>query len=139
MNGWTKKMLRVDLSDGSILIEEIEEELLQKYLGGRGLGAYFVYTEVPPDTDPLGPDNILAFCNGAMTGVNVPTGVYPPGGGSGASSGGSSVEIKPRAFGSPNTVVGPPATRIWVCGFACICECSTAAGVHPLSPCLGMR
>ncbi len=74
MNGWTKKMLRVDLSDGSILIEEIEEELLQKYLGGRGLGAYFVYTEVPPDTDPLGPDNILAFCNGAMTGVNVPTG-----------------------------------------------------------------
>ncbi len=74
MNGWTKKMLRVDLSDGSTSIEEIDEEILQKYLGGRGLGAYLVYTEVPPDTDPLGPDNILAFCNGAMTGVAVPTG-----------------------------------------------------------------
>jgi aldehyde:ferredoxin oxidoreductase len=74
MNGWTKKMLRVDLNDGSTSIEEIDEEILQKYLGGRGLGAYLVYTEVPPDTDPLGPDNILAFCNGAMTGVAVPTG-----------------------------------------------------------------
>ncbi len=74
MSGWTKKILRVDLSDGSTLIEEISEKILQKYLGGRGLGAYFVYTEVPPDTDPLGPENILAFCNGAMTGVNVPTG-----------------------------------------------------------------
>ncbi|MEN8173921.1 MAG: aldehyde ferredoxin oxidoreductase family protein, partial [Chloroflexota bacterium] len=64
----------VDLSDGSTLIEDIDEEILQKYLGGRGLGTYLVYTEVPPDTDPLGAENILAFCNGAMTGINVPTG-----------------------------------------------------------------
>ena len=74
MNGWTRKMLRVNLTDGSTSIEEIEEEILKKYLGGRGLGVYLVYTEVPPETDPLGEDNILAFCNGAMTGVNVPTG-----------------------------------------------------------------
>ena len=74
MNGWTKKMLRVDLSNGSTWIEEIDEEILQKYLGGRGLGAYLVYQEVPPETDPLGEDNILAFCNGAMTGLNIPTG-----------------------------------------------------------------
>ena len=74
MNGWTRKMLRVNLSDGSISIETIEEEILQKYLGGRGLGAYLVYTEVPPGTDPLGEDNILAFCNGAMTGLTIPTG-----------------------------------------------------------------
>lgn len=74
MNGWTKKMLRVNLSEGSTSIEEIDEEILQKYLGGRGLGAYLVYTEVPPDIDPLGEENILAFCNGAMTGVQVPTG-----------------------------------------------------------------
>jgi aldehyde:ferredoxin oxidoreductase len=74
MNGWTRKMLRVDLSEGSSWIEDIDEEILKKYLGGRGLGAYLVYTEVPPETDPLGEDNILAFCNGAMTGVKIPTG-----------------------------------------------------------------
>lgn len=74
MHGWTGKMLRVDLSSRNVKIEEIDEEILHLYLGGRGLGAYFVYTEVPPDTDPLGPENILAFCTGAMTGVRVPTG-----------------------------------------------------------------
>ena len=74
MNGWTGKLLRVDLSTHSVKLEEIEEEILHLYLGGRGLGTYLVYTEVPPDTDPLGPDNILAFCTGAMTGIRVPTG-----------------------------------------------------------------
>ena len=74
MNGWTGKLLRVDLTSRSVKIEEIDEEILHLYLGGRGLGAYLVYTEVPPDTDPLGPDNILAFCTGAMTGIRVPTG-----------------------------------------------------------------
>ena len=74
MNGWTKRMLRVDLSDGSSVIEEIDEEILHDYLGGRGLGTYLVYTEVPPGTDPLSSDNILAFCTGVLTGVRVPTG-----------------------------------------------------------------
>jgi aldehyde:ferredoxin oxidoreductase len=74
MNGWTGKMLRVNLSTRSVKIEEIDEEILHLYLGGRGLGAYLVYTEVPPDTDPLGRENILAFCTGAMTGIRVPTG-----------------------------------------------------------------
>jgi aldehyde:ferredoxin oxidoreductase len=74
MYGWTGKMLRVDLSFGSITVENIDEEILHLYLGGRGLGAYLVYTEVPPDINPLGPENILAFCTGAMTGVRVPTG-----------------------------------------------------------------
>jgi aldehyde:ferredoxin oxidoreductase len=74
MHGWTGKLLRVDLSTRSTKIEDIDEEILQLYLGGRGLGAYLIYTEVAPDTDPLGPENILAFCTGAMTGVRVPTG-----------------------------------------------------------------
>jgi aldehyde:ferredoxin oxidoreductase len=74
MHGWTGKMLRVDLSNRSSTIEEIDEDILHRYLGGRGLGTYLVYTEVPPDIDPLGPENILAFCTGTMTGVRVPTG-----------------------------------------------------------------
>jgi aldehyde:ferredoxin oxidoreductase len=74
MHGWTGKMLQVDLITGSIKTEEIEPEILRRYLGGRGFGTYLVYTEVPPGTDPLGPENMLAFCTGAMTGVRVPTG-----------------------------------------------------------------
>jgi aldehyde:ferredoxin oxidoreductase len=74
MHGWTGKLLRVDLSARCTSVEEIEEEILHLYLGGRGLGAYLVYNEVPPRGDPLGPENILAFCTGAMTGMRVPTG-----------------------------------------------------------------
>jgi len=74
MNGWTGKILRVDLSTCNISTENIDEEVLHLYLGGRGLGAYLVNNEVPPETDPLGADNILAFCTGGLTGVRVPTG-----------------------------------------------------------------
>ena len=74
MHGWTGKLLRVDLSHRSSTIEEIDEDILHRYLGGRGLGTYLVYTEVPPATNPFSPENILAFCTGAMTGVRVPTG-----------------------------------------------------------------
>jgi aldehyde:ferredoxin oxidoreductase len=74
MHGWTGKMLRVDLSTRSTKIEDIDEEILHLFLGGRGFGVYLVYTEVTPDIAPLDPENILAFCAGAMTGIGVPTG-----------------------------------------------------------------
>jgi aldehyde:ferredoxin oxidoreductase len=74
MHGWIGKLLRVDLNTSNVTIEDIDEEVLHLYLGGRGLGAYLVFTEVSPNIDPLGPENILAFCTGAMTGVPVPTG-----------------------------------------------------------------
>jgi len=74
MHGWTKKLLRVDLTTGTSSVEEMDEAILHQFLGGRGLGAYLVYTEVPPESDPLGPENILAFCSGSLTGVRVPTG-----------------------------------------------------------------
>ncbi|OGO33417.1 MAG: hypothetical protein A2Z16_00890 [Chloroflexi bacterium RBG_16_54_18] len=73
MDGWTGKLLRVDLSQKTSGCEDIEPDVLHTYLGGRGLGAYFLYTEVSPGVDPLGPQNILAFCTGPLTGVQVPT------------------------------------------------------------------
>ena len=74
MHGWMGKILRVNLSDGSTSMQVLDENIYHHYLGGRGLGTYLVYTEVPPDIDPLGPQNMLAFCTGALTGVRVPTG-----------------------------------------------------------------
>jgi len=74
MNGWTEKIIKVDLTNKTSQIEEIDRQILVKYLGGRGLGAYFIYNHVPPKSDPLGPENILAFCTGPLTGTVVPTG-----------------------------------------------------------------
>ena len=74
MDGWTRQVLRVNLSSGESRVEELDPALLVQYLGGRGLGTHFVYNEVVPGSDPLGPDNILAFCTGPLTGVRLPTG-----------------------------------------------------------------
>jgi aldehyde:ferredoxin oxidoreductase len=74
MNGWTGKALRINLSTGEITHEEIDHDILKAFLGGRGLGAYFIHCEVPPTIDPLGPENLLAFCTGPLTGTTVPTG-----------------------------------------------------------------
>src|SRR4030066_330409 len=73
MNGWTGKSLRVNLSTGEVTHEEIDHDILKAFLGGRGLGAYFIHCEVPPTIDPLGPENLLAFCTGPLTGTTVPT------------------------------------------------------------------
>jgi aldehyde:ferredoxin oxidoreductase len=74
MDGWTGKLLRVDLTKGESQVEQIDPEILKSFLGGRGLGAYYLYKEVQATADALGPDNILAFCSGPITGVSVPTG-----------------------------------------------------------------
>ena len=74
MHGWTGRLLRVDLGTGASSQEALDPQVLKDYIGGRGLGAYLVYRQVPPRADPLGPENILAFCGGPLTGTRVPTG-----------------------------------------------------------------
>jgi len=74
MHGWTGRLLRVDLGTGASAQETVDPQVLKNYIGGRGLGAYLVYQQVPPTADPFGPENILAFCTGPLTGTRVPTG-----------------------------------------------------------------
>jgi len=63
------KILLVDLSEQRISIETPDDELYLKYLGGYGLGAYYLYTLQPAGVDPLGPDAHLGFFNGLLTGT----------------------------------------------------------------------
>lgn len=73
MKGWNGKGLEIDLSSGRI--EEVvpDKALYLRYLGGRGIGVRYVFDETGPDTDPLGPENIIVFAAGPFTGTNVPT------------------------------------------------------------------
>ena len=59
----------VNLAAGQVSIETPADELYTSYLGGYGLGAYYVYNRVPKGADALGPDNILAFLAGPLTGT----------------------------------------------------------------------
>ncbi len=63
------KILMVDLSNRTMTEEAIPDWVYEQYLSGMGLGAYILYNRMPAGADPLGPDNILGFCSGFLTGT----------------------------------------------------------------------
>ncbi len=69
MKGWMGKVLRVNLTKRTCVFEELPTELLEKYVGIRGLAAHFMWEEVDPNVDALGPDNELMFFTGPCTGT----------------------------------------------------------------------
>lgn len=66
------KALRVNLTSGSINVEDLSEELLLGCIGGRGLNMVRLYDEVPPEVDALSPENKLFLGVGPLTGTAFP-------------------------------------------------------------------
>jgi len=73
MFGYHKKLLRVDLTNRKIEVEELSEEVIRKYFGGVGIEAKILYEETGPETDPLSPENVLMAITGPFTATGVPT------------------------------------------------------------------
>lgn len=69
-NAMIGKILKINLTSGSIAEESIPEDLARKYIGGAGLATKYLYDELAPGTDPLGPENLLIFMAGPLTGTN---------------------------------------------------------------------
>ncbi len=67
--GYMGKILMVDLSKGTIREETVPDEVYEKYLSGLGLAAHILFNRIPAGADPLGPDNILGFVSGLLTGT----------------------------------------------------------------------
>jgi aldehyde:ferredoxin oxidoreductase len=49
----------VDLTNRKIEMEDLDEELIRKYIGGVGIGAKILYEETGIQTDPLSPESIF--------------------------------------------------------------------------------
>ncbi len=71
MNGWSGTLLRVDLTTRTSCREEIPSQLLEEYLGGRGLGVRLMrdYFKL----DPFDPEMPLIFAVGPLCGTPAPT------------------------------------------------------------------
>jgi aldehyde:ferredoxin oxidoreductase len=67
--GYMGKVLWVDLSKGEIREEVIPDKIYEQYLSGTGLAVYLLCNRIPAGADPLGPDNILGFVSGLLTGT----------------------------------------------------------------------
>ncbi len=68
-SGYTGRILRVNLSDKSVSIEEPGDKFYRQYFGGTALIGYYLLKELKPGIDPLGPDNKLIFSAGVITGI----------------------------------------------------------------------
>ena len=72
MDGYAGKLLNINLNDGSGKELIVPEEIVQKYLGGKGIGIWLLYRGLEPHADPLGPQNVLVFMTGPLTGIGIP-------------------------------------------------------------------
>ena len=70
-NGYNGKILHVDLTAGSLTVEEPKEAFYRKYLGGSAMGMYYILRDMPKGADPVGPDNVLTLMTGVTTGAAI--------------------------------------------------------------------
>ncbi len=74
MFGWHGKILRVDLTNERVSVEEVDPQTAKDFIGGRGWAIKYLYDEVDPAVDPLAPENKLIFGTGPLTATPAPTG-----------------------------------------------------------------
>ena len=67
------KILRIDLSKEKITNESLDLGVATEFIGGMGLGMYYLYRDLKPKIDPLGPENELVFVTGPLTGTLAPS------------------------------------------------------------------
>ena len=71
MHGWANRILRVDLSDMRISVQEAAP-YVPEFLGARGIAAKVCWDEYPEPVEPFDPANPLMIFPGALTGSRSP-------------------------------------------------------------------
>ena len=66
MTGYFGEILRVDLGKDKIERSTLPEDIIREFIGGTGLGAKYLYDEVPPGTGWSDPDNRLILAAGPL-------------------------------------------------------------------------
>ena len=77
MTGYFKKILRVDLSERRIRTSDLDDSIIEKYMGGSGIASRYFVQETTPDAEPLAPDTPLLAFAGPFTGTSIPA-ASPP-------------------------------------------------------------
>jgi len=79
--GYAGRIGWIDLTEDRVRVQELEERVAIKYLGGKGMGAYLLYRHLNLETHPFEPENILIFMTGPLTRTTFPavsrSGVMP--------------------------------------------------------------
>lgn len=70
--GFHGKVLRIDLSKGTVSTEHPDITFYRTYLGGRAVGLYYLLKETPPCIDAYDPGNLLILAPSVLTGTPFP-------------------------------------------------------------------
>ncbi len=73
-DGYAGKIGFVDLTTGEIHTETLDKGLAREFIGGQGIGARILFERQKKGVDPLGPESMLGFTTGPLTGTKTPTG-----------------------------------------------------------------
>ena len=71
--GWQRKILRVNLTKGTVETEPLNMEWAQDFMGERGLATKYLWENMDPKTDPMSPENVLIFATGPLSGTMAST------------------------------------------------------------------
>jgi len=75
-SGYFRKRLHVDLSDGTVEKLDLSDDIIERYVGGRGFGAKLTWENLKKHDfkiDPFGPENMLVVSPGPLTGTYLPS------------------------------------------------------------------
>ncbi len=72
MEAYTGNILRINLTDKRVTKEPLDVDAAKKFIGGRGLGSYYLAKEIDPRVKPLSPENKLILATGPLTGTIAP-------------------------------------------------------------------
>ena len=73
MFGYHGRALVVDLANQDSRWEPLGQDVLQRFIGGIGLGTYLLYKHCPPNIDPMDPANPLIFVGSPLVGSRLTT------------------------------------------------------------------
>ena len=71
IGGYLGRILRVDLSKRETSVEELSHSFIEKWVGGAGFGAYYLYKEVPAGVEWSDPENRMVWTTGPLAGSGV--------------------------------------------------------------------
>ena len=70
-DGFTRRILHVDLTTGSLEVETPDEKFYRKYLGGSAMGLYYILKGMKPGADAFSPENVLTLMVSVLTGAPI--------------------------------------------------------------------
>ncbi|MBW3633662.1 MAG: hypothetical protein KY456_11620 [Chloroflexi bacterium] len=69
--GYTGKILVAVLTGGAVTVDEHDDAWNRKYVAGAPTAMDYIPRGVPPQADPLGPENILVCAGGPLAGTAI--------------------------------------------------------------------